>query len=97
MQRAVGGSGIAKRATCHPLRYSHATHLLEVGCVIRTLHEQPGYTDVRTTMIYTHVLDRGKWVGGAESGGPAGWGIVGMTALLAGWGMLGIGSCAGEK
>lgn len=56
---AVRASGVTKAASCHSCRHSSATDLLESGYDIRTIQELLGHRDVATTMIYTHVLNRG--------------------------------------
>lgn len=66
-QTVARQAGVVKHVDCHTFRHSFATHLLEDGYDIRTVQELLGHRDVKTTMIYTHVLNRG--VAGGE--GPA--------------------------
>lgn len=59
VKQAIIKAGIAKQASCHTFRYSFATHLLEAGHDIRKVKELLRHKDVKTTMIYTHIISKG--------------------------------------
>ncbi len=71
VRAAVRRAGLTKRVTCHTFRHSYATHLLENGVNIRIVQELMGHADVKTTEIYTHVMQKKPGGGGQPPGHPA--------------------------
>jgi len=67
VKQAAHSAGIHKEVSCHTLRHSFATHLLQSGADIRTVQQQLGHADVKTTEIYTHVLKQGAGAHGVRS------------------------------